>query len=202
MSSKKTIALILFLLLLLLAVSLYLFIKLKASKPVLIPLSNKPDKSTLIVQRPTDPIKKSFVGDGKYVQYEMLGSFEGALEEASPTLGTVKGIFVIKGDTMKRGIVVILGKIDGTLLLGEYQGSFRSDSTWEITPAADLLNLIKPDEEVLLTTMMSVKDNSTNSVLVPEDVLDDLILEFQSSEFKREIPRDFALAVTKVGIVK
>ena len=165
-------------------------------------LTTVQEEKKVIVPKEKDPIKKSFIPEGG-VSYEILGSFTELTKPEDDNL--LQGKFVVKADPLKRELKVILGHVNGDILLGTYEGIFSaSKSTWEMKPAEEVLRQVRIGEEVILDFRMPTnnKNSVRDYVSKNEKVMDALTLDFQSGEYKYTPPTDFLIYSESVGIIR
>lgn len=180
--------------------SIYLILRLKKSSQEQISTPQPSEKSYLVTQRAGDPLRKSISID-KIVTYTLEGFFDGEFEQKDPYY---INYFVLKDDVLKRRIKVFVGSGNEKIYLGKYQGDFNSNSTWQSYPLADLLKYVKKSQPVILTTYLGpVSDlEKLEGSQDKQSVLDKIIEEYHSNEFKISIPPDFILYVYKIGTIE
>jgi hypothetical protein len=151
---------------------------------------------------PGDPIEKRNISGGG-ASYQIEGSFVEKLEKKNELL---TGQFVIKGDVLEREIKVFLGYINGTVAYGTYEDTFDSESKWKLISSDLVTELIGPGEPVVIRYVL--QPNANDDIKINkymksmEEVMDALIYDFQRKEFLLELPENFIITSSHIGVIK
>ena len=156
---------------------------------------------TNLASLPGDPIVKKPYIDNQGVEYELRGSFTDKLLDQG---GLLAGVFKINGDPLERKIRVFVGGADSHVFLGTYEESFEGSSSWERTPNAFVVESVEPGETVIIRHSFEFTgiEGEEGALVGMQQILDNLIEEFNSGKYELEIPADFALVSTRLGVVR
>ena len=96
-----------------------------------------------------------------------------------------------------------MGTLDGNIYLGRYSGSFTGTSTWKVVPTDTLTQIIDTKKSIKLRVeyQFDKETVAVNSLNIAQGVLDKLASTLKSGD-KYEIPVDFVLVTTKIGIIE
>ena len=184
---------------LLVSLASYLFISLR-NKEITTKVPTESTEIGVISQGQDDPIKKTNSPDGDRIIYEIEGSLAGEFVRQGILL---KAEFIIRGDLLERKIPLYLGAVDGTSSFGSYEGSFRSDSTWVKTALGVISQEIEPGEPLIIKVEYPVTGSQSDlKTRKHEEILDGLIVEFTKEEYAYQIPSDFELTATRIGVLR
>lgn len=154
-----------------------------------------PEKGAVTAQealthRPGDTIIKGQTQDS--TNYKLYGSFTSKLQSEGKYF---TGLFVVTGDKFERRIPIFVGAADGSVLWGEYEGSLRGNSKWELVSTANLAEWIKPGEEVTLELTLPAVEGTESTFLdrLKQEIVVGLGVE------PIAVPENMGLATGKVG---
>jgi len=161
---------------------------------------------TSILNQPNNPIQKYPGADKRSFLYKLEGSFVGTIAQDQFREDKAwVGKFVLRGDSLKREIPLLIGIPEDTVLFGIFEGTLSGDSTWKIRGMADVAIELKPGELVLIQSEQKLPPDLA---VVPDyfrsnqQVLDTLAGEFNTKEFGYTIPSDYTLIVTGIGVAR
>ena len=163
-------------------------------------------KGGLITQKENlalSPIEKFSNPQGAF--YRIKGSFANELKLAEGRQdNALAGEFILRGDTLKRKLPVLLGLGNGSFSLATYDGSFDGQSTWVQVKTQDGTGQLIAGEEVLLMVeyLFPGVSQLPDYFFKEQDVFDSLSDDIGLGKFSYNIPSDFVLYPTAVGIIK
>lgn len=158
------------------------------------PKTKKPTPLVKITNIEGNSITKNITVDNKVV-YEVEGSFTKSPEKYvnGPLY---KGDFVVKNDILKQTIPTFLGTIDGLVIMGNYDTSFKGDSSWQSIPLSEFVPKITSGLPIKLRITYTQEAIGNNQQIY--DAFADAIIK----QAKFTIPLDFYLSTESVGIIK
>lgn len=200
--SKKVYLLVGLLILLIAITGGYFFEKLRKDEtPLSVPPTNVGERE--IVVRPIDTVRKQTgqVDGKKAITYSVEGYFHEPLKK-SAFWG--EGLFTIKGDVKERKIRAFFGMPDGNTILGKFKGNLRGDSKWTTVKTDEVLITLGDKQPALIEVQFVVEDipQVLEKIAKNEKIFDGYIDSMQSGKYDFEIPEDFYLVASKVGVVE
>ncbi len=199
MSTKKLFLIISLLFIVVVLVNVFLLLQLRTSQ---LRTSLEEVGESPVTHYVGDPIVKNLIPGGEGVVYDLQGTFVDGLKVTEGKL--LLGSFIVNGDPLERKIWVYVGGVDGNVFFGTYEKSFEGDSNWKLVSSSVVAELVKPAEPTIIRFKykFSGAEGEREYLKKYEDALDVLIREFQTDDFQYEIPSDFILASTRLGVVR
>lgn len=135
------------------------------------------------------------------VTYTLMGRF--VEEFFQYENGAMYGYFVVEGDTQERKIEINIA--DNKMNLGLYENSFESEPFRQIVSNDLVTELVKSGKLVLLEQRQEFGEFESASdeyYIEVQEVLGDLVEDIESGRKKYQIPGDFVIAPTFMGVVE
>ena len=197
-----------FLLSLLVGLGVWLYLKTRLVEAPPAPVVEAP-VVTPLVNQPGVPVKKGISQDNLGFSYELEGSFVGeiARDETRPDKAW-RGQLVLRGDSMKRQIPILLISPTGIVAFGRFESSLSGESVWRSVRVDEVAAEVKPGEPVQVVIQYSLPGPARAGMEVPtyfqeiQQVLDGLAKEFDGRNFSLTIPEGFFLIANGLGVVR
>lgn len=148
--------------------------------------------------RQSDSIRKS-VMEGNIARYELIGEFVTPLERNVDSL--LVGQFRLRGDT--RQAQVMVGAANGTIYIGEYDGSFQNTVTWRWRDTSEVATKIDKGDILLRLDLKLIQSDPDFEYLRRiSETLDAAIEGMHQGDLSVVLPDISRIGVSAVGVVK